>query len=562
MPINNGLLIASPTLQDALIDNATGLPLANGTVTLYDDNSRTTLKPWYYLTGSPGSYTFITLPNPMTLSSVGTITDGNGNDVIPFFYPYESDNSTWDPYYIVVTNSNGQQQFTRQDFPYNTGGGAGGSGGLIPGSGTSTLDNLLTNNVFWRNINSISIGTGAPPALTNKVYINSSTSYFYTTLAPSQHDGFSMPDIIFLKDNNTATETLTFTQFTTTNALPNDITPEFYLNYNCTGAGSGEAVKCIQIPISFHVNSLAGATATVVVQAQNVASSPNGTLVLALNQFLGTGQPVNVLPAIATIPLSNGWIKYAFKFTFPLISSVTSLTNDSAYYLQIQLPLNATSNINIAKPAIYLSAAVPTNDFETYDQVDSITNTPRTGDIRVTLNNFFPYGWIQMADGSIGSAGSSASPIANRSPATWQLYNLLWNNIGVAFAPMVDGNPYGADAYTDFSTNRAMYLTKQLGRVLAGAGLPSSGTNTGTTWEPGQNTGNELHTMLAAELAPHDHAPSNAFVNFTVAGSGSIHVFTPDSQVNTAPLPISSAGSATPFNIQNPVAYYNIFIKL
>ena len=34
-------------LQDFLIDK-TGVPMAGGTVTLYQDNSRTTLKNWYY----------------------------------------------------------------------------------------------------------------------------------------------------------------------------------------------------------------------------------------------------------------------------------------------------------------------------------------------------------------------------------------------------------------------------------------------------------------------------------------------------------------------------------
>ncbi len=41
MPINTTLLVDSPVLQDYLVDKDTGAPMANGVVTLYQDNSRT-----------------------------------------------------------------------------------------------------------------------------------------------------------------------------------------------------------------------------------------------------------------------------------------------------------------------------------------------------------------------------------------------------------------------------------------------------------------------------------------------------------------------------------------
>ena len=46
---------------------------------------RTTLKNWYYQTGTAGAYTYEALPNPLTLSAAGTVCDDNGADVIPFF---------------------------------------------------------------------------------------------------------------------------------------------------------------------------------------------------------------------------------------------------------------------------------------------------------------------------------------------------------------------------------------------------------------------------------------------------------------------------------------------
>ena len=92
MTINTDLLIAAPMLQDYLVDKDTGFPLANGQVSLYIDNQRSFFKNWYYQTGAPGAYTWIPLDNPLNLSSVGTIQDPNGNDVIPFYYPFDETN--------------------------------------------------------------------------------------------------------------------------------------------------------------------------------------------------------------------------------------------------------------------------------------------------------------------------------------------------------------------------------------------------------------------------------------------------------------------------------------
>lgn len=117
MPINQGLLIAAPMLQDSFVDKL-GIPMANGTVTCYHDDSRTTLKNWYYQTGTPGLYTFLPLPNPLTLSAAGTICDINGVDTIPFFYPYlESDQTMIDKYYITIVNQFDTNQITRANFP-------------------------------------------------------------------------------------------------------------------------------------------------------------------------------------------------------------------------------------------------------------------------------------------------------------------------------------------------------------------------------------------------------------------------------------------------------------
>ena len=60
MPINTDLLIAAAMLQDSFVDK-NGQPMSAGVITCYQDNSRTTLKNWYYQSGLPGNYTYLSL---------------------------------------------------------------------------------------------------------------------------------------------------------------------------------------------------------------------------------------------------------------------------------------------------------------------------------------------------------------------------------------------------------------------------------------------------------------------------------------------------------------------
>lgn len=110
--------ISSSDLELYLVNKTTGLPLAAGTVTFYSDVNRSQLKAVYTLDGNPPNYTFVQLPNPSTLSGVGTFQDAGGNNVIPYYYPYDADGNI-ELYYIVVKDSGGVEQFTREAWPPN-----------------------------------------------------------------------------------------------------------------------------------------------------------------------------------------------------------------------------------------------------------------------------------------------------------------------------------------------------------------------------------------------------------------------------------------------------------
>lgn len=616
MPINPALLVQADVLQCYFVDKMTGGPLAGGIIRLYENESRTTYKNWYYQTGTPGAYTYLPLPNPLTLSSVGTIQDANGNDVIPFYYPFEEDNQNIrESYYITVYSSYNAEfpdllQFTRENFPYSP------ASSPSPISTSPTFRNYILNNVYWRNIGSANLNT-----TTNLV------------IAPSQHEGYvGNGDIRFLKNITGATDTLTFAPMTV--LLNNDITPEYSLNFTCAATQSGETQKCIQYPISLHVDTLSSVNASLVFHGQSVLGNANNYVDLYIYQYLGAGalaQPAPIL--IQRLFLTNSYEKYVIPFIFP---NSTGLAlgggGDDALFLQVQYPLSATCAINHTKPQIYLSPTVPDNNFDTYDQIEGIINSPRTGDVRTTLDTSI-FGYVPANNGTIGNANSHATSLAN--VAAWPLFSLLWPTPS-SYLPMFTsaGVPAarGASAIADFNANRQLCLTRTMGQVLAGSNLyaqpaqnfstsvasnvlitvtnaaafgvaspviltgsPPSGLSVGvvyytivtsaTTIELASTIANALagtpitfsassgsgtiqiqalgssslagelaHTLTVGEMPSHNHSMTRVFAG---AGIGSGTSFASDTAGTTG----NTGGGAAHNNVQ-PTTYMNMYIKL
>lgn len=139
----NPKYITAPSLQSYFTDKDTGEPLSGGKIFFYRDSVRTEPKAVYEIQGNAANYTYSPLPNPVILSAVGTIADNNGNDVIPYYYPYDADGEQ-DLYYIVVQNSLGVPQFTRPAWPNP---GAGG------GSNANDVVNYVPNGQFLAHNN-------------------------------------------------------------------------------------------------------------------------------------------------------------------------------------------------------------------------------------------------------------------------------------------------------------------------------------------------------------------------------------------------------------------------
>ncbi len=156
MPLNPQYMLA-PSLQEYFVDKDTGLPLSGGYVFFYSDISRTVLKNVYTLSGSPPNYQYTALPNPIQLSAVGTIQDVNGNDVLPYYFPFDAFGNV-ELYYVVVQSSGFVLQFTRQGWPNFS---------EFDEEDTITTKNYIPNGQFLAHNNILPTNTAMAGQITN-----------------------------------------------------------------------------------------------------------------------------------------------------------------------------------------------------------------------------------------------------------------------------------------------------------------------------------------------------------------------------------------------------------
>ena len=472
-----------------------GKPLGGGYMATYNSPNKTLLQTVFQDISGQFPWPYVQIPNT---GLQGILIDENGTQG-PFYFQVDTANPQ-NTYFLEVFDSNGVLQWTIDNFsPPGSGGGGGGTTAL-------SIQNLVTNNVMYRNIGA----SATPIGLTALM------------LAPGAHEGLTKtpananPDIWFIKNNTAATDTLTFTTFSSDGSILNgDVTPVQFLNYTCSIVGAGETSKYVQFPITQNVYNLNNQAMTISIWAR--VNSGAFTLTLKWRQFFGdgAGATTDQVTIISNLALANSWQQFVVSANVPPLPSplVLGACGNSGLFLEISYPLTAQTSIDFTKPALYLGSISPTSDYSTYDMIGSVFDSPRTGDISMTLtnswlstNNVCPFGWLFMNDGTIGSSTSGASARANID--TFPLYNLIWNNVDRKWAPLVGATT--GSAIGDFTANLPLYLTRALGRVFAG----TLNTEVASTWTYASAT--PIFTLTLASTASF---PTGAPVTLTTTGT-------------------------------------------
>lgn len=103
-------------LQEYFPDKDTGTPLAAGIVRFFSDINRTQPKEVFQISGTPPNYSYTSLGAVLELSAVGTFQNDDGDDIIPYLFPYDVDGNI-ELYYITCVSSGAIPQFTREGWP-------------------------------------------------------------------------------------------------------------------------------------------------------------------------------------------------------------------------------------------------------------------------------------------------------------------------------------------------------------------------------------------------------------------------------------------------------------
>lgn len=241
-------------IQQYLVDKDTGFPLANGVLTFYRDIDRNALKDIYQISGSPPNYVYTQLPNPLTLSSVGTPINNTNQDIVIYAFPYDGDQITStgevDLYYLTVYSEDNVLQFTREGLPNVA------SGGISDVS----LVNYVPNGQFL-------IHQNIPPT-PSTILGQVTQSITYLT-----QGGWTFER----NSGSTDTDIVNFVPYDAAISDPTG-SPKYAININTTGYTPGGTFKDLRLRFN-DVNKFA---------------SDDQTYTFSFNGFTGNGSPTNL----------------------------------------------------------------------------------------------------------------------------------------------------------------------------------------------------------------------------------------------------------------------------
>lgn len=319
--------VTGPSLQMVFLDKDTGLPLRSGTVSFYKDQARTDPKDVYKLSGSPGAYTYTNIGPEVTLTGIGTFSDNLGNDIIPYFFPYDGtpadSNNTIERYFAFTESGAEISQFSREAWP---------PGVFDDEDGSSTLINFVPNGQFLLHNNL--------PATTSPDHKAGEIRAAITDIAPGGWT-FERPE------GSTATDFVTFERYGSFTTNPT-ASPRYAVRLRCTDPGAGGDFKDLRIKWG-DVNKFASAEQkyTFSFNGKTNAGTSVDVQLIAIKNF-GAGGDATEEVVIGTITLASSAGNHVKSFVFgDNVNKTIGPDNDDFTQLAIRMPVDSIFDVTI-----------------------------------------------------------------------------------------------------------------------------------------------------------------------------------------------------------------------
>ncbi len=430
--------ITDGPLEEAFLDKSSGLPLAGGTLTFYEDSSRITPKTVYELTGAPPNYQYVALPNPITLSSVGTVQNAAGDNVVIYYYPWLSDGITPDLYYVVCKDANGVDQFTREAWPNGIVSSGGGDISTLP------VQNQISNPQFTKIL--INDVPGLTPAATT-----------YTASA-ANHQVFAFaPDWNFIISG---TGTVTVSRVAIAGSAEVPTSPPYIIEVTVSAG-----ISSCYLSQRFNTNSglwASTASDSIFLSTSLTARNEQGldtSLQMYYNASSGTAMLIPIFDSL--IPAGAAYTTYTGSSGIPLPISDDTNTGTSGY-VDIYISFAESSKVSITSVQVVPTFDSAAADTFAYDETSANRDQallgsyylPRVVDspIPSLLTGWdFPLNPAQLGDSQTITAATPAY--------VWD--QLICNSI-VGNVAVTRNSSTGGLTLTPGSANGAVYMMQYL----------------------------------------------------------------------------------------------------
>lgn len=387
MALPDSQYVALFPVQEVIFDKDTGFLAAAGTVTFYKDTQRTVKKAIYQQVQLPdNTYQFVELNNPITLTSIGSYGNEDGDDIIPYLFPYEGTpedtSGEIELYYITVESSGSVLLFTREAWPPGFG------SSLNPTDSFEGTENELANPQFV------------------EISFNPPESHVFTVSGSSQTNIIA-PDW-YIETDGTGTVTISQIAVTDVNMPSN---APFVLDITSSGITSLKLVQRLEQSPRLMANGFI--SASMVAATVGSATAIN----LIMNYVPSTGTPVEL---INDFTADDGSFT-ALKGTAEINNSNTdpgdtgyvdiSVTIPAAAHIQISsLQIVGVQNLNSSTPFLQQSTARQIDHLFHYYK-DELVKKPKASILtgwNFSLNPF------QFNDTTLTTATSQTQYIADQ----------------------------------------------------------------------------------------------------------------------------------------------------